>query len=50
MTYATQLNCPTEPRTGFARLWAAFGESLRVSSEAAVRIAYDRPWLRDSRR
>jgi len=50
MTYATQLNTNAAPRTGLARLWAELRESLRVSSEAAVRIAYDKPWLRDSRK
>lgn len=29
----------------FSKVWA----SLRATAEASVRIAYDKPWLRDSR-
>ena len=49
MTYATQLNHTSKPRTGLGKLWATIAANLRTTSETAVRIAYDKPWLRDSR-
>ena len=50
MTYATQLNRTANSRTGLAKLWADLAATLRATAEASVRIAYDKPWLRDSRR
>jgi hypothetical protein len=49
MTYANQHNRIATPRTGLAKLWASIVATLRATSEASVRIAYDKPWLRDSR-
>lgn len=31
-------------------LFAKVRDSLRATAEASVRIAYDKPWLRDARR
>ena len=50
MTYANQLNHTANPHTGLAGLWANLVAVLRTTAEASVRIAYDKPWLRDSRR
>lgn len=50
MTYATQSNRASSSHSGLARLWANLTAALRATAEASVRIAYDKPWLRDSRR
>ena len=47
MTYANQRNHTATPRTGLGKLWANFTAALKATSEASVRIAYDKPWLRD---
>ncbi|MDB5469521.1 MAG: hypothetical protein JWR84_1081 [Caulobacter sp.] len=49
MTNIIQTNRTSTPRTGLGKLWANFAAALRATSEASVRIAYDKPWLRDSR-
>lgn len=50
MTYATQPNRTAHSHTGLAGLWANLAANLKATAEASVRIAYDKPWLRDSRR
>lgn len=50
MTYATQTHRASRPQSGLVRLWTAIAASLRATAEASVRIAYDKPWLRDSRK
>lgn len=50
MTYANQLNHTATPHTGLAGLWANLAAVLRTTAEASVRIAYDKPWLRDGRK
>ncbi len=49
MTNATQLNHTAVTRAGVAKLWASLAAIFRTTSEASVRIAYDKPWLRDAR-
>lgn len=50
MTHTTQSNRASSASKGLARLWADIAASLRATAEASVRIAYDKPWLRDGRR
>ncbi|MDO9338350.1 MAG: hypothetical protein Q7T61_18310 [Caulobacter sp.] len=48
MTYANQTHTVSTPASGLAKLWRALRDTVRASSEASVKIAYDKPWLRKS--
>ncbi|WGM37636.1 hypothetical protein [Caulobacter sp. NIBR1757] len=49
MTKATQSQRTSTAHTGLVGLLSNLATVLRATSEASVRIAYDKPWLRDSR-